>query len=52
MNIDARKPVFEGFANSKGADQPEHPRSLISTFVICFLESTICKRNTGENLVF
>ena len=24
--------------NNKGADQPEHPRSLISNFVICFLE--------------
>ena len=24
-------------ANNKGADQPAHPRSLISAFVICFL---------------
>ena len=30
-----------GFANNKGADQPAHPRSLISTFVIHLLESTI-----------
>ena len=29
------------FGNNKGADQPEHPRSLISTFVIRFLESII-----------
>ena len=28
-------------ANNKGADQPEHPRSLSSTFVFCFLYSTI-----------
>ena len=26
--------MSEGFANYKGADQPWHPRSLISTFVI------------------
>ena len=38
MGLDARKPVFEGFANNKGADQPAHPRSLISAFVIRFLE--------------
>ena len=38
MGLDVRKPVFEGFANSKGADQPAHPRSLISAFVIRFLE--------------
>ena len=39
---------LRGFANNTGADQPAHLRSLISAFVICFLESTICKLNTGE----
>ena len=29
------------FANNKDADQPAHPRSLISAFTIRFLESTI-----------
>ena len=29
------------YANSKGADQPAHPRSLISTFVVRFLDSII-----------
>ena len=29
------------FANNKGADQPAHSHSLISTFVICLLESMI-----------
>ena len=52
MGIDARKPIFDLFANTKGADQPEHPRSLISTFVICVMESTICKLATGEILIF
>ena len=37
------KPVFGGFANNTGADVPAHPRSLISAFVIRFLESIICK---------
>ena len=29
------------YANNKGADQPAHPRSLISTFVVHYLDSTI-----------
>ena len=29
------------YANNKGADQPAHPRSLISTFVVCCLDSMI-----------
>ena len=29
------------FANNKGADQPAHPRRLISAFVYCFFESVI-----------
>ena len=38
MGLDAGKPVF---VNNKGADQPGHPRSLISTFVSRFSESII-----------
>ena len=30
------------YANNKGADQPAHPRSLISTFVVRCLDSRIC----------
>ena len=29
------------YANNKGADQPTHSRSLISTFVVCCLCSII-----------
>ena len=29
------------YANNKGADQPAHPRSLISTFTVCFLDNKI-----------
>ena len=36
------------FANNKGADQPAHPCSLISAFVICLLESIISKLATCE----
>ena len=32
-----------GFANNKCADQPAHPRSLISAFVVRLLESIISK---------
>ena len=47
MGLDARKRVF-GFANNTGADQPVHPRSLISAFFIRFLESIISKLATSE----
>ena len=30
------------YANNKGTDQPAHPRSLISTFVVHCLKSVIC----------
>ena len=35
-----RKPVLP-FANNKGIDQPAHPRSPISAFVVGFLYSMI-----------
>ena len=34
-----RKPVLP-YANNKGADQPAHPRSLISASVVRCLDST------------
>ena len=52
MGLDVRKPVFEGFANNTVADQPAHLRSLISAFVIHFLESIISKLATGEISIF
>ena len=42
------KTCVRGFANNIGADQPAHPRSLISAFVIPLLESIICKLAAGE----
>ena len=46
------KTCLRGFANYTGTDQPAHPRSLISAFVIRFLESIICKLSTGEIAIF
>ena len=46
------KTCLQRFANNKGADQPAHPRSLISVFVIPFLESTISKLATSEISIF
>ena len=46
------KTCLQGVANNTGADQPAHPWSLISPFVIHFLESTICKLATGEISIF
>ena len=40
------------FANNKGADQPAHSHSLISVFVIRYLESTISKQATSEISIF
>ena len=46
------KTFLRGFANNKGADQPAHPRSLISAFVIRLLESIISKHATSEISIF
>ena len=43
-----RENLSSGFANHKGADQPAHMRSLISAFVIRFMESTISRIATNE----
>ena len=39
-------------AKNKDADQPAHPRSLISAFVIHVLESIRSKLSASENLFF
>ena len=45
-------PCLRGFENNIGENQPAHPRSLISAFVIRFLESIICRIATGEISIF
>ena len=47
-----RENLSSGIANNTGADQPGHTPSLISAFVIRFLESIICKLATGEFSIF
>ena len=42
------KTCLQGFENNTGTDQPAHPGSLISAFVIRFLESVISKLATRE----
>ena len=44
--------LFSGFATNKGTDQPAHPRSLISAFVIRLLESIISRPATSEISIF
>ena len=46
------KTCLRRFANNKGADQPAHPRSLISAFVIRLLESTTSRLITSEISIF
>ena len=52
MGLDARKPVFRGFANNKVTVQPAHTRSLIRAFVICLMESIISRHAVNEISVF
>ena len=47
-----REKLSSGVCDNTGADQPAHPRSLISAFVIRFVESIICKFATGEFSIF
>ena len=46
------KTCLWGVANNTGADQSAQLHSLISAFVIHFLESIICKLATGEVSIF
>ena len=46
------KICLRGDANNTGADQPAQLRSLISAFVIRFLENIISKRATNEISIF
>ena len=46
------KTCLRWFANNKGANQPVHPRSLISAFVIRLLESIIYRLATSEISTF
>ena len=40
--------MFMTYANNKDADQPAHPRSLISTFVVRCLDSIIILVSISE----
>ena len=44
--------LSSGFTNNKGADQPGHPHSLISAFVIRVLESIISRLGTSVVSIF
>ena len=46
------KTCLRGFGNSTGADQPAHPRSLISAFVIHLLENIISRLATCKISIF
>ena len=46
------KTCLRRIAYNKGADQPAHPRSLISAFVIRFSERIISKLATYESSIF
>ena len=43
-----KKTCLRGFANNKGADQPGHPCSLISTFIIRLFEIITSKLATSK----
>ena len=41
-----------GYMNKTGADQPVHPCSLISTFIICLLERIVSKLASSKFSIF
>ena len=43
-----RENCLRGFAINTGADQPAHPRSLISAFVVRCFESIICGYDSDD----
>ena len=47
-----RENLSSGVCVNTGADQHAHSRSLISAFVIRFVERSICKLATGEISIF
>ena len=47
-NNKGEKTCLQGLRNIKCADQPVHPCTLLSTFVIRFLESIISKFTSSE----
>ena len=52
FGLQREKTCLPGVANNTDADQPAHPRRLISASVIRFLESTISKHASSEILMF
>ena len=48
----AQENMSLGFTNNKGADQPVHPHSLISAYVIRLLESVLSKLAPSEISLF
>ena len=48
----SRENLSSGFTNNKGADQPAHPRRLISAFINRLLESIISRLAISEFSIF
>ena len=46
------KTCLRGLTNNIGADRAAYPRSLISAFVIGFLEIIMCRHDSGEISIF
>ena len=45
-------PGFREFANNTGADQPAHPRSLISAFVVGLMERILSRLASSKISIF
>ena len=50
LRASTQENLSSGFANNKGADQPAHPRSLISAYVVYWKVSYL--NNTSEISIF
>ena len=51
MGLDTRNPDLVACSN-KGADQPAHPHSLISAFVVPYLKSKVTRSDTSLFSIF
>ena len=47
LAVSLQNTCLQGFVNNKGADQPKHPRTLISTMVISYLKIIVVLYETS-----
>ena len=52
MGLNAKEKMYSGFVNTKGANKPAPPLSLIRAFIIRLLESIVSQLAVSDNYIF